>query len=105
MLPLLPLLVDPELKNSDPLNPFVPAFSLRITTVPLLEAVPSPDEIRTTPPVCTMLRPACTYKSPPTPLVPAPTLTTMAPARPAVVAPEPRKTAPLLPALAVPELK
>jgi hypothetical protein len=90
ILPLFPLLVDPELKYSDPLTPLEPEFRLRITTVPLLEAVPSPDEMRTTPPVCTMLRPALTYKSPPTPLVPAPTLTTMAPARPAVVAPVPR---------------
>ena len=90
MLPLLPELEDPELKYSDPLTPLEPAFRLRITTMPLLEAVPSPDEIRTTPPVCTMLRPALTYRSPPTPLVPAPTLTTMEPARPAVVAPEPR---------------
>jgi len=104
-LPVFPELLDPELKYNDPLAPFVPAFKLRITTTPLVDAVPSPDEMRMTPPVNNVLRPEDTYTSPPTPLVPLPTLTTIAPLRPAVDVPEPKKTAPELPLVAVPVLK
>jgi len=49
--PELPLLLEPVLKNNEPLTPNLPAFKLRITTLPLVVAVPSPDEMRTTPPV------------------------------------------------------
>jgi len=90
MLPVLPELLDPELKYNDPLAPVVPAFKLRIMTTPLVDAVPSPDEMRMVPPVTAVLRPEDTYTSPPTPLVPLPTLTTIAPLRPAVETPEPR---------------
>lgn len=55
MLPVFPELLDPELKKSEPLAPFVPAFKLRITTFPLVDAVPSPDEIRAAPPVAAVL--------------------------------------------------
>jgi len=58
MLPVFPLLLVPVLKKSAPLTPASPAFELRITTAPLLDAVPSPDEMRTAPPVSTVLRPA-----------------------------------------------
>jgi hypothetical protein len=90
MLPALSSLLEPVLKNNDPLAPLVPEFKLRITTMPLDVDVPSPDEMRTDPPVLTVLRPAFTSTSPPMPLVPLPTLTTTAPARPAVATPEPR---------------
>jgi hypothetical protein len=49
--PELPPLLEPVLKNKEPLTPNLPAFKLRITTLPLVVAVPSPDEMRTTPPV------------------------------------------------------
>jgi hypothetical protein len=55
--PLFPLLLVPVLKKSAPLTPFSPVFKLRITTAPLDEAVPSPDMMRTAPPVKTVLRP------------------------------------------------
>ena len=105
MSPVLPSLLDPVLKYNDPLMPAAPAFKLRITTAPLDDPVPSPDDTRTAPPVFTVLRPAFTSTAPPEPQVPLPTLTTTAPARPAVATPEPKKTAPLLPAFAVPVLK
>jgi len=64
MLPLLPEMLDPELKYNAPLEPLVPAFKLRITMLPLVEDVPSPDEMRTDPPVlpveALLLRPAFT---------------------------------------------
>jgi hypothetical protein len=108
--PVFPALLDPELKYKAPLAPDTPAFKLRTTTVPLVVVVPSPEEIRTEPPVTPVLgidelRPALTKMSPPIPLVPLPTLTTMAPARPAVAVPEPRYTAPLLPVTELPVLK
>jgi hypothetical protein len=105
MLPLFPRLLDPVLKYSDPVAPLAPEFRLRMTTAPLVEAVPSPDEMRTAPPVTAVLRPAFTKTSPPTPLVPLPTLTAIAPLRPAVAAPEPTKTAPEFPVTEVPVLK
>jgi hypothetical protein len=49
--PVFPTLLEPVLKNNEPLTPNLPAFKLRITTLPLVVAVPSPDEMRTTPPV------------------------------------------------------
>jgi len=106
--PLFPPLLVPELKKSAPLAPNTPAFKLRITIVPLVVEVPSPDEMRTDPPVTLAideLRPAPTKTLPPLPLVPLPTLTTMAPARPAVAVPEPKYTAPLLPVTELPVLK
>jgi len=110
MAPEFPALLDPELKYKAPLAPDTPEFKLRITIVPLVVVVPSPDEIRTAPPVTPVfgiaeLRPEPMNKSPPTPLVPLPTLTTMAPARPAVAVPEPRYTAPLFPVTELPVLK
>jgi hypothetical protein len=56
--PLLPLLALPELKTSMPLLPASPAFVLRIVTMPLVVAVPSPLPKLTAPPVLTVLRPA-----------------------------------------------
>jgi hypothetical protein len=88
--PELPPLLEPVLKNNEPLTPSLPAFKLRMITFPLVVAVPSPDEMRTAPPVFAVLRPAFTKTPPPTPLSPLPTLTTMAPDRPAVAAPEPK---------------
>jgi hypothetical protein len=49
--PLLPPLLEPVLKNNEPLTPNLPAFKLRMIRLPLVVAVPSPDEMRTTPPV------------------------------------------------------
>ncbi|MEC8422185.1 MAG: hypothetical protein VX000_00335, partial [Myxococcota bacterium] len=73
--PLLPALDDPVLNRSEPLTPDSPAFALRIITLPLDDAVPSPDDTHMTPPVCTVLRPAPTSTWPPAPLVPDPTVT------------------------------
>jgi hypothetical protein len=56
--PLLPLLVLPELKTSMPLVPAKPEFVLRIVTIPLEVAVPSPLLRLTAPPVSTVARPA-----------------------------------------------
>jgi len=79
-----------------------------MTTAPLVEEVPSPEDMRKEPPVALAideLRPALMKTLPPLPLVPLPTLTTMAPARPAVAVPEPKYTAPLLPVTELPVLK
>jgi hypothetical protein len=57
ILPLFPLLVDPELKNRNPLTPLAPAFRLRMATAPLLVDVPSPLAKLSNPPVWTVLRP------------------------------------------------
>jgi hypothetical protein len=74
MEPLFPSLDEPELKSKAPLTPAAPAFVLRILTVPLVVAVPSPLEILRAPPVCTVLRPENTDATPPAPLVPLPTV-------------------------------
>jgi len=57
MAPLLPLLVLPELNTSMPLLPALPEFKLRIVTMPLEVAVPSPLLRLTAPPVSTVLLP------------------------------------------------
>ncbi len=87
---MLPLLDDPELNTSTPLDPAAPAFADRMNTDPLEEAVPSPLVNVSDPPVWTVLRPAINDAELPMPLVPLPTLTTTAPLRPTVAAPEPR---------------
>jgi hypothetical protein len=102
--PAFPLLEDPELKTSDPLLPLTPAFMLRIVTVPLLEAVPSPLDTLNTPPDTAVLRPDSTCTLPPAPQVPLPTVNSTVPPRPSVAEPEPRTTAPLFPLLEDPEL-
>jgi hypothetical protein len=56
--PLLPLLVDPELNTRAPLVPLVPAFMLRIVTMPLEYTEPSPLDKLRAPPVVTVLSPA-----------------------------------------------
>jgi len=55
--PLLPPLALPELNTSMPLTPDTPALKLRIETMPLLLAVPSPLPMLTAPPVLIVLRP------------------------------------------------
>jgi len=55
--PLFPALALPELNTSMPLTPETPAFMLRMVTMPLLDAVPSPLERLNAPPVWTTLRP------------------------------------------------
>jgi hypothetical protein len=103
--PLLPLLEEPALKISMPDAPAVPAFELRMVTMPLDEAVPSPLDKLSAPPVLAVLRPEKTCTLPPAPLVPLPTVKSTMPPRPSVAAPEPSLRAPLLPLLALPELK
>jgi hypothetical protein len=56
--PLLPLLALPELKTSIPLVPLVPAFMLRMVTMPLEYVEPSPLDKLSAPPVVTVLTPA-----------------------------------------------
>jgi hypothetical protein len=63
--PLLPLLELPDENTRDPLAPTSPAFALRIITMPLLEAVPSPDSRINTPPVTAVERPAIMATMPP----------------------------------------
>tara|TARA_B100000524_G_scaffold329391_1_gene214616 strand:- start:214 stop:498 length:285 start_codon:yes stop_codon:yes gene_type:complete len=87
--PLLPVTLVPELNSNDPDTPASPEFELRISTTPLLVAVPSPEVTTTAPPVCTVLRPACACTMPPTLLVPLPTLISTMPPRPAVATPVP----------------
>jgi len=55
--PLLPLLALPELNTRIPLEPVDPEFMLRIVTMPLVVAVPSPLLRLKAPPVNTVLRP------------------------------------------------
>jgi hypothetical protein len=49
--PLFPPLEDPVLNTSAPLPPVAPAFMVRMVTVPLLLAVPSPEDRLSAPPV------------------------------------------------------
>jgi hypothetical protein len=72
--PLFPPLDDPELKSNAPLPPVYPALALRIVTVPLVVAVPSPLDMLKAPPVWTEERPEYTAAFPPVPLVPLPTV-------------------------------
>jgi len=55
--PELPALDEPELKNNDPLPPDAPPFVDRMRTLPLVEAVPSPENRYTDPPVFEGLTP------------------------------------------------
>ena len=95
----------PLLKTRCPLAPDLPAFELKITIAPLLEAVPSPDTRLNWPPVRAVLRPEVQNTLPPIPLVPEPTASRVAPPEPAVPAPLPKEIWPLLPNLDTPELK
>ena len=72
MAPLFPLLALPELNTSISLAPSKPALMLRMVTMPLLVAMPSPLAKLTAPPVSTVLRPANACSEPPAPLVPLP---------------------------------
>jgi len=55
--PLFPPFALPELNTSMPLTPPLPELKLRMVTIPLLVAVPSPLERLNAPPVWTTLRP------------------------------------------------
>jgi len=103
-LPLFPEDALPELNTNIPLTPCVPAFMLRITTAPLVVAVPSPAAILMAPPVLTVLRPAVICTAPPAPLVPLPTDSSNIPLLPEVAVPDPNAIRPLLPELLLPEL-
>jgi hypothetical protein len=87
--PLFPVFDVPVLKYNAPLPPAAPLLVDRIFTAPLVVAVPSPPTKLSSPPVCTVLRPAMTRTWPPAPLVPLPTVIATAPARPSVATPVP----------------
>merc|ERR1711981_154866 len=87
-----------------PLPPAVPPLEDRTVTWPLLVAVPSPEPMLRSPPVCTVLRPLYASKNPPDPLVPLPDTIKIEPLRPAVAAPVPRISDPELPEDVVPVL-
>ena len=104
MAPEFPELVVPVLNTNAPLTPAAPAFAVRMLTMPDVVAVPSPEPILRSPPVCTVLRPLYASKNPPDPLVPLPDTIKMEPLRPAVAAPVPRISDPELPEDVVPVL-
>ena len=56
--PLFPAFDVPVLNTSIPLDPDAPEFALRITMLPLVDAVPSPLCTLRAPPVVAVLRPA-----------------------------------------------
>ena len=60
-----PLDADPDENTNRPLEPAAPAFIDRIDTLPLDDAVPSPDASESKPPVVVVLRPAATVMEPP----------------------------------------
>lgn len=86
-LPVFPPLDVPDEKLKEPLDPEVPAFTVLMTTAPLVEADPDPLSIVTAPPVAAELSPAFMVSSPPEPDVPAPTLIETDPPRPPVAEP------------------
>ena len=104
MAPLEPELVVPELNDSRPLTPPVPAFAVLIVIAPLDVFTPSPLVTPMAPPVSTVLWPAVSVIRPPVPLLPPPTVMLTAPALPPTAAPEPTRIEPLEPELVVPEL-
>jgi hypothetical protein len=65
MLPVVPLPEVPELNTNDPLMPFAPAFTVRITTLPLVLNVPKPAIMDTVPPVAPLPLPAVISIDPP----------------------------------------
>jgi hypothetical protein len=103
MEPLAPALVVPDVNDSDPLTPTVPAFALLTEREPLEVATPSPLFKVSAPPVCELLEPDARVKVPPTPMSPLPTAMVTIPPVPPVAAPLPMKTEPLTPELLVPE--
>ena len=104
MIPLLPVELLPELNTNMPLLPPLPPFALRITTPPLVVAVPSPEDKDNAPPDLEVDLPPCALSVPPDPLVPLPTVTRIPPLRPAVAMPLPILMEPLLPVELTPEL-
>jgi hypothetical protein len=58
MAPVLPLLLDPELKTRAPLEPAVPELAERIVTLPLVVDVPSPLTMLIAPPLAAVDLPA-----------------------------------------------
>ena len=86
------------------LDPDAPEFALRITMLPLVDAVPSPLCTLRAPPVVAVLRPDSTLMAPPDPLVPLPAVTPKVPPQPKVATPVPKETHPLFAPFDVPEL-
>ena len=102
--PEFPVFADPLLNINCPLDPDTPPFIDCIEIWPLLDAVPSPPETATVPPVVDVLRPELVRSTFPAPLVPLPTKRSAAPPRPDVAACEPTSTAPEFSDSDVPEL-
>jgi hypothetical protein len=101
--PLLPTLELPVLRIITPLTPEVPAFAVCSNNAPLLDVVPRPLLIDTSPPVADEDAPAANAISPPDPLLPDPTVKYTAPPRPRLAAPDPMLMEPLLPDKVVPD--
>ena len=102
---MLPVLVDPELKDSHPLVPPTPAFAFETDTLPELVPVPTPLPRLSVPPDSTVLRPALAWNKPPEALVPLPTEIKTIPATPRLVDPEPKLNVPVFPSPLVPAEK
>ena len=85
--PLDPDDVVPDVNDSMPLVPTVPAFSVRTTTAPDVSAVPSPVVREIAPPVKEPLYPAEMSTAPPVSVWDLPTDTSMSPPSPFVALP------------------
>jgi hypothetical protein len=85
--PLFPWLEVPDENTKIPLTPSNPELAVRMRTLPLVVAVPSPLATLNEPPVLTVLRPETTVMLPPRPDLPAPTRIVMLPPRPAFASP------------------
>ena len=79
--------VVPDVNDSMPLVPTVPAFSVRTTTAPDVSAVPSPVVREIAPPVKELLYPAEMSTAPPVSVWDLPTDTSMSPPSPFVALP------------------
>ena len=103
-MPLFPVLADPELKDSQPLDPAAPLFRAPMDIAPLLVPFPCPPCSSKSPPDAMLLADAMRIALL-VPLVPLPLLIITLPPRPPDADPEASITTPLFPSFTEPVLK
>jgi hypothetical protein len=101
-MPLLPLAAVPDVNDSCPDTPLVPASADRTLNTPLDVALPYPVSRDTAPPVLVVLSPAAATTRPPAADTPEPTTTLTDPPAPEVADPVRTVTMPELPTDVVP---
>lgn len=103
--PVEPAVDDPVENTSAPLTPLLPDDGDAMATLPLVRALPGPDDMDKAPPVVPDVDPACTRTAPPVDAAPRPAEKIMNPDSPSAALPVDIVIIPELPLLVVPVLK